>query len=44
VPNDGLGILRSFYRTEAHYAAMTGATFDEPEDWAQEDPDSWKRR
>jgi hypothetical protein len=44
VPNDGLGIVRSFYRTEAHYAAMMGTTFDEPEDWAEEDPDSWKRR
>src|SRR5205085_2797681 len=37
VPNDGLGILRSFWLPTSHYAAMIGKTFaDEPEEEWQE--------
>jgi len=41
VPNDGLGIIRSFLLPTAHYAAMIGKTFaDEPEEeeWATDEP------
>ena len=46
IPNDGLGIIRSFLLPEAHYAAMIGQTYNEQDgDWDVHDPaDWWKRR
>jgi peptidase M50-like protein len=46
IPNDGLGIIRSFLLPDSYYASMIGWTYNEREgEW--ETPDSadwWKRR
>jgi hypothetical protein len=43
--SDGLGILRSFFRPEGHYAAMIGQTFNpEERDWESYDPADWWKR
>ena len=47
IPNDGMGIIQSFTRSEAEYAAMIGQTYDaEADDWKRSDDpaDWWKRR
>jgi hypothetical protein len=47
IANDGLGIIRSFFRTERDYARqMEGSEFDDPGDWQPYEPDDgwkWKR-
>jgi hypothetical protein len=45
IPNDGLGIIRSFMQPEAHYADMIGHTYDEQtRDWESHDPADWWKR
>jgi hypothetical protein len=45
VANDGLGILRSFWRPLSEYQAMIGHTYNEREDdWEPEDPADWWKR
>jgi len=45
VVSDGLGIIRSFFLPEAHYAAMIGQTYkQQDEDWdSYDEADWWKR-
>jgi hypothetical protein len=42
IPNDGLGIIRSFFLPESYYAEMMGNTYNEREkDWERYDPADW---
>ena len=45
MPNDGLGIIRSFQRPEGYYADMIGNTYNEQMgDWETYDPADWWKR
>jgi hypothetical protein len=45
VPNDGLGIIRSFLLPESHYAQMLGHTFnDQDREWDPYDSADWWKR
>jgi hypothetical protein len=46
IPNDGLGIIRSFMLPDSYYASMIGWTYNEREgEWESQDPaDGWKHR
>jgi membrane-associated protease RseP (regulator of RpoE activity) len=45
VPNDGLGIIRSFFMSKAYYAEMIGHTYNEQDqDWQAHDPADWWKR
>jgi hypothetical protein len=45
LPNDGLGIIRSFLMPEGYYAQMIGNTYNErEEDWEGYDSADWWKR
>jgi len=45
VANDGLGIIRSFFKPISYYAAMIGRTYNEEENaWDEYDPGEWWKR
>ena len=45
IPNDGLGIIRSFLMPESYYASMIGLTYNEKlGDWESYDPADWWKR